>query len=103
MLPCRSEAQVSAKKLLTLEKERDKYNVEAGEANARYLQVIPGHKELKRYLPVQLSNLCTVFLSCRRLEHHLQSYNMHRMLCMGDPYHSYRSWCIVPTQHAVYS
>ncbi len=35
----RAEAQAAAKKLLQLEKERDKYSVEAGEANARYLQV----------------------------------------------------------------
>lgn len=36
---CRAEAQAAAKKLLQLEKERDKYSVEAGEANARYLEV----------------------------------------------------------------
>lgn len=36
---CRAEAQAAAKKLLLLEKERDKYSMEAGEANARYLQV----------------------------------------------------------------
>jgi len=35
----RAEAQAAAKKLLQLEKERDKYSIEAGEANARYLQV----------------------------------------------------------------
>jgi hypothetical protein len=35
----RGEAQAAAKKLLQLEKERDKYSVEAGEANSRYLQV----------------------------------------------------------------
>jgi hypothetical protein len=39
LLLCRGEAQAAAKKLLQLEKERDKYSVEAGEANSRYLQV----------------------------------------------------------------
>lgn len=36
----RAEAQAAAKKLLQLEKERDKYSIEAGEANARYLQAL---------------------------------------------------------------
>jgi hypothetical protein len=36
----RGEAQAAAKKLVQLEKERDKYSVEAGEANARYLQAL---------------------------------------------------------------
>jgi uncharacterized coiled-coil DUF342 family protein len=36
----RGEAQAAAKKLVQLEKERDKYSVQAGEANACYLQAL---------------------------------------------------------------
>jgi hypothetical protein len=39
LLHCRAEAQRSAKQLVQLEKEREKYSLEASEANARYMQV----------------------------------------------------------------
>jgi hypothetical protein len=42
LLYCRAEAQRSAKQLVQLEKEREKYSLEASEANARYMQVMQG-------------------------------------------------------------
>lgn len=41
-LPDRAEAQRAAKQLVQLEKEREKYSLEASEANARYMQVRGG-------------------------------------------------------------
>lgn len=56
----RAEAQAAAKKLLQLEKERDKYSIEAGEANARYLQVCnSGWQQACRILS-QLTTACSV-------------------------------------------
>lgn len=43
LLHCRAEAQRSAKQLVQLEKEREKYSLEASEANARYMQVRHGN------------------------------------------------------------
>lgn len=39
VLQCRAEAQRAAKQLVSLEKEREKYSLEASDATARYVQV----------------------------------------------------------------
>jgi hypothetical protein len=58
---CRAEAQRSAKQLVQLEKEREKYSLEASEANARYMQVscVPVLADRRRAACVRLA-FCTL-------------------------------------------